>query len=79
MALARCGEIVRGKTLVGEVEKSYPSQTVLKVYWQPTIKAALELIANNAAQSLVYLEAAAPYELGEPPQFRTLYPAYIRG
>ncbi|MFZ2084187.1 MAG: hypothetical protein WAU92_06815, partial [Candidatus Sulfotelmatobacter sp.] len=33
------------------------------------------------AQSLVYLEAAGPYELGEPPQFQmgTLYPAYIRG
>jgi eukaryotic-like serine/threonine-protein kinase len=29
----------------------------------------------------VFLEAAAPYELGEPPQFQlgTLYPAYIRG
>jgi eukaryotic-like serine/threonine-protein kinase len=29
----------------------------------------------------VYLEAAAPYELGDPPQFQvgTLYPAYIRG
>ena len=32
-------------------------------------------------KSLVFLEAAAPYELGEPPQFQlgTLYPAYIRG
>ena len=29
----------------------------------------------------MYLEAAAPYELGDPPQFQlgTLYPAYIRG
>ncbi len=81
LALARSGEIVRAKTIVGELEKSYPSQTVLKVYWLPTIKAAIELNANNAAQSLVYLEAAAPYELGEPPQFQlgTLYPAYVRG
>ena len=81
LALARSGETVRAKTIVGELEKSYPSQTVLKVYWLPTIKAAIELNANNAAQSLVYLEAAAPYELGEPPQFQlgTLYPAYVRG
>jgi len=81
LALVRSGEIVRAKTIVGELEKSYPSQTVLKVYWLPTIKAAIELNANNAAQSLVYLEAAAPYELGEPPQFQlgTLYPAYVRG
>jgi serine/threonine protein kinase/tetratricopeptide (TPR) repeat protein len=81
LALARSGETVRAKTIVGELEKSYPSQTVLKVYWLPTIKAAIELNANNAAQSLVFLEAAAPFELGGPPQFQlgTLYPAYIRG
>jgi serine/threonine protein kinase/tetratricopeptide (TPR) repeat protein len=81
LVLARNGEAVRAKTIVGQLEKSYPSQTVLKVYWLPTIKAAIELNANNAAQSLVYLEAAAPYELGEPPPFQvgTLYPAYIRG
>ena len=81
LALARTGETTRAKAIVEELEKSYPSETVLKVYWLPTIKAAIELDANNAAQSLVYLEAAAPYELGEPPQFQlgTLYPAYIRG
>jgi hypothetical protein len=81
LALARSGETVRAKTIVGELEKSYRSQTLLKVYWLPTIEAAIELNANNAAQSLVYLEAAAPYELGDPPQFQvgTLYPAYIRG
>jgi serine/threonine protein kinase/tetratricopeptide (TPR) repeat protein len=81
LALARSGDTVRAKTIVGELEKNYPSQTMLKVYWLPTIKAAIELNANNAAQSLVCLEAAAPYELGEPPQFQlgTLYPPYIRG
>jgi len=81
LALARTGETTRAKAIVEQLENSYPSQTVLKIYWLPTIKAAIELNANNAAQSLVYLEAAAPYELGEPPQFQlgTLYPAYMRG
>jgi serine/threonine protein kinase/tetratricopeptide (TPR) repeat protein len=81
LALARTGETTRAKAIVEELGKSYPSETVLKVYWLPTIKAAIELSDNNAAQSLVNLEAAAPYELGEPPQFQlgTLYPAYIRG
>ena len=81
LALARSGETAQAKTIVGELEKSYPSQTVLKVYWLPTIKAVIELNANNAAQSLVFLEAAAPFELGGPPQFQlgTLYPAYVRG
>jgi serine/threonine protein kinase/tetratricopeptide (TPR) repeat protein len=81
LALARSGDSVRPKTIVGELEKSYPSETVLKVYWLPTIKAAIELNANNAPQAVVFLEAAAPYELGTPPQFQlgTLYPAYVRG
>src|SRR5207244_12527327 len=44
-------------------------------------KAAIDLNGGNSAQALVLLEAAAPYELGEPPpvQVGTLYPAYLRG
>jgi serine/threonine protein kinase/tetratricopeptide (TPR) repeat protein len=81
LTLAQVGETARARAIVEELEKSYPSQTVLKVYWLPTIKAAIELNGNNSAQALVFLEAAAPYELGEPPQFQlgTMYPAYIRG
>jgi eukaryotic-like serine/threonine-protein kinase len=81
LMLARVGETAGAKAIVEELEKSYPSDTMLKVYWLPTIKAAKELNANNSAQALVFLEAAAPYELGEPPQLQlgTLYPAYIRG
>jgi tetratricopeptide (TPR) repeat protein len=78
---ARVGEIARAKTMVEDLEKNNPSNTVLKLYWLPTLKAAIELNGGNSAQALVLLEAAAPYELGEPPpvQLGTLYPAYLRG
>ena len=81
LTLARVGETGRAQAIVEELQKSYPSQTVLKVYWLPTIKSAIELNANNSTQAVVSLEAAAPYELGGPPPFQlgTLYPAYIRG
>jgi serine/threonine protein kinase/tetratricopeptide (TPR) repeat protein len=81
LALARAGDAARSRALAEELGRSYPSQTVLKVYWLPTIKAALELDAGNFPQGLVFLEAAAPYELGSPPEFQlgTMYPAYIRG
>src|SRR5229473_265865 len=81
LTLSRVGETARAKAIVAELEKSYPSQTVLKVYWLPTIRAAIELNAKNSTQALAFLEAAAPYELGKPPQLQlgTLYPAYIRG
>ena len=81
LVMARVGETAGAKGMVEELQKSYQSDTMLKVYWLPTIKAVIELNANNSAQALVFLEAAAPYELGGPPQLQlgTLYPAYIRG
>ncbi len=81
LALARAGDSTPAKALADELEKAYPSQTMLKVYWLPTVKAALQLNANNAPQALVFLEAAAPYDLGQAPpwQYGTMYPVYIRG
>jgi len=78
---ARVGETAGAKTMVEDLESNNPSNTVLKLYWLPTLKAAIELNASNSAQALVLLEAAAPYELGEPPplQLGTLYPSYLRG
>jgi tetratricopeptide (TPR) repeat protein len=81
LALARIGDAARAKALVGELEKRYPSNTILKLYWLPSVNAAIELNKGNSSQALVYLEAAAPYELGEPPPLQPgpLYPAYLRG
>ena len=81
LALARTGEAAQAKALADELEKNYPSETVLKVYWLPTVRAALDLNANDSTKALESLEAPAPYELGEPPQFQvgTMYPAYVRG
>jgi serine/threonine protein kinase/Flp pilus assembly protein TadD len=81
LTLARVGDTARAKTMVGQLEKSDPLNTVLKLYWLPTLKAAIELNGGNSGQALVSLEAAAPYELGEPPPTveGTLYPAYLRG
>jgi hypothetical protein len=81
LALARVGDTARAKAMVGQLEKTDPLNTVLKLYWLPTIKAAIELNRGNSAQALVFLEAATPYEFGQPPpmQVGTLYPAYLRG
>jgi eukaryotic-like serine/threonine-protein kinase len=77
LTLARSGDAPRAKTLAEELEKSYPSNTLLKLYWLPTINAANELDRGNASRALVDLEAAAPYELGGAGG--NLYPAYVRG
>src|SRR2546430_12387269 len=40
----------------------FPYTTLFR---SPTLKAAIELNSGNSAQALVFLEAAAPYELGD--------------
>jgi tetratricopeptide (TPR) repeat protein len=81
LALARIGDTARAKAIVEELEKNYGSNTMLKIYWLPTINAAIELNGNDSHQAVVLLEAAAPYELGQPPELQlgTMYPVYIRG
>src|SRR5207245_5589945 len=81
LTLARVGAAARAKAMVQTLEKSDPLNTVLKLYWLPTLKAAIELNGGNSGQALVFLEAAAPYALGDPlpTQEGTLYPAYLRG
>ncbi|HXY14144.1 MAG TPA: protein kinase [Terriglobales bacterium] len=81
IALARADETSRASGLVAELEKSYPTNTLLKLYWLPTINATIELNRGDSSRALVFLEAAAPYDSGSPPpmQFGTLYPAYLRG
>ena len=81
LVLGRVGDTARAKALTDELEKNNPSNTVLKLYWLPTLRAVNELNSGNAAQAVVLLEAAAPYELGEPPptQAGMIYPAYLRG
>ena len=81
LTLARLGDVSRAKALAEELEKTYSTNTLLKLYWLPTINAAIELCRLNSSQALVDLEAAAPYELGAPPPLQpgTLHPAYLRG
>ena len=80
LVLARVGDTARAKAMVEQLEKSDPLNTVLKLYWLPTLNAAIKLNGGNPAQALLPLEAAAPYELGQPPPgIGPLYPIYIRG
>jgi tetratricopeptide (TPR) repeat protein len=80
LVLARTGDAPRAKALAEELEKNSPTNTMLKFYWLPTVNAAIELNKGNSSQALVYLEAAAPYELGQTPEvINYLYPAYVRG
>jgi hypothetical protein len=81
LASARGGDVARAATLLRDLEKDYPANTILRSYWLPSIRAAIEIAGNNPARALDLLRAVAPYELGSPPPIglATLYPVYLRG
>jgi serine/threonine protein kinase len=80
LTLARIGDTAAAKSLVEELEKSYPSNTMLNLYWLPNINAAIEINQGNPSKALASLQVAAPYELGWGLNWATtLYPAYLRG
>ena len=80
LALARTGDTAKAGALAEELEKSNPTNTLLKAYWLPTIHAAIEISKGNSSQAVTDLEPAAPYELGVAvTSINYLYPAYVRG
>ena len=64
---------VRAETLINELERRRPSDTLQNTYWIPIARAYMETKAGNFAQALAFLETAAPYELSD------LRAAHVRG
>jgi serine/threonine protein kinase/Tfp pilus assembly protein PilF len=80
LALASIGDQASAKKLTDELKKSHPLDTLLNVYWFPTIEATIELDGGQARQASTLLETSAPYELSQTVSFiNSLYPAYVRG
>jgi eukaryotic-like serine/threonine-protein kinase len=79
LTLARAGETTRAKALVEQVEKSDGTNTLLKLYWFPTVEAALAVSEGKASEAVITLEAAAPYDMASPTPISGMYPVYVRG
>ena len=81
LALARAGDLAGAQQLAHDLEREFSANTVIKLYWLPTIHAAVDLSAHNPKGALDVLQAVSPYELGSPPPMglATLYPVYVRG
>ena len=80
LALARAGDVARARALVDELDKRFPSDTMLQRYWLPTIRGSMELARKNPSGAISALQDIA-YEFGasRPGTGTALYPAYIRG
>ena len=78
LTLASGGDATRAQTLADNLNNRFPEDTIVQFNYVPTLHAQLALSRADASNTIVFLEAAAPYELGDVGG-GALYPAYVRG
>ena len=83
LVLARTGDTDRAQKMADELQMQNPLNTKINVYWEPVIRAAIEISRKNPGKAIEILQATVPYELGVPGPLpgigALLYPAYLRG
>jgi eukaryotic-like serine/threonine-protein kinase len=84
LALARTGDAVRARYLADQLNKQFPSDTILQGYWLPALRGSIELVRKDPMRAVEALQAVS-YELGDRSisvgntSVGNLYPAYLRG
>ncbi len=76
------GDAARAEVLADDLDKRFPEDTVVRFNYLPTLRGQLALNRNDSSKAIEALEAASPYELGQPGEaffvFFALYPVYVR-
>jgi tetratricopeptide (TPR) repeat protein len=80
LALARAADTATAEKLMGELDKTFPLDTMVQRYWLPTIGAAISLQRNRASRAIELLRASSPIELGQAANLTIFFcPVYLRG
>ena len=82
LAYALSGDTSDANSLVDDLGRRFPQDTVIQRVWIPTIRAQIEMAHNNTARSIELLHTVEPYELGMLTGSAInscLYPVYVRG
>lgn len=78
LGFARLGDATHAQALAEELNKRFPSDTLLQKYWLPTIRGAIDLARKNPSGALSALQGVS-FELGSAGTPWALYPVYVRG
>jgi eukaryotic-like serine/threonine-protein kinase len=82
LVLARSGDLASALTLLADMRRTFPADTLLNAYWQPSIKAATQLAKDRADLAIAELTDAR-YDMGQEIQpgtnVGTTYLPYMRG
>jgi len=73
-ALATCVEFSQTQTIIGDLTKRFPKDTILNKVLLPLVQARIELLRGNPAQAIHLLETTRPYE-----GYARFQIAYLRG
>ena len=77
MVLARADDAAAAEKLAGDLDKTFPLDTLVQTFWLPTIRGAIALQRKDPNRAVELLKATSAIELGiTPPQ---LAPVYERG
>jgi len=82
LAFALAGDAARTESLVQDLDKRFPLNTLTQALWLPTIRAQLALDRKNPSFALKALQSAFPLELARVDfanNISCLYPTYVRG
>jgi hypothetical protein len=81
LALAKAGDTAGAERLAGELDKTFPLDTIVQRNWLPTIGAAVALQRNDPGRAVELLKVTSAIELGQPTTDLNvaLCPVYLRG
>jgi hypothetical protein len=84
LALAIAGESRQSQALAEDLQNRFPSDSLVKFSYMPTLKALMALNHQNPSKAVEELQATGPYDLGWPGSnsvgfVGALYPVYVRG
>jgi eukaryotic-like serine/threonine-protein kinase len=75
-ALAMSGSPEASK-IIEDLEQRFPTFTLVKTLWVPTLRSTIELQRGNAAKAIDLLQTATPYELAYYPVMYLRAQAYL--
>jgi DNA-binding winged helix-turn-helix (wHTH) protein/tetratricopeptide (TPR) repeat protein len=84
LAMAMSGESQQYQALAEELQNRFPSDSLVKFSYMPTLRALMALNHQNPSKAVEELQLTGPYDLGWPGSnsvgfVGALYPVYVRG
>jgi eukaryotic-like serine/threonine-protein kinase len=75
-ALALAGDVTQASAIADELNKNYPTHTLVNAIWVPLIRAQIEIDRGDPAKAIELLRVVSPYEFGVAAR---VFPNYVRG